>query len=83
MSVPVRVPIWLDEARQRLPTRPCRCGRTIPIYHYRVPMLRFVDAPLFRMTTVVEWCGHQQEGIPVPALDREWVWIVPVLGEAT
>jgi len=29
----------------------------------------------------VEWCGHQQELIPVPD-DAEWVRLVPVIGMA-
>jgi hypothetical protein len=41
-----------------------------------------VGAPLFRVASVVAWCGHEQEGIPVPELGRPWAWVVPIIGEA-
>jgi hypothetical protein len=36
----------------------------------------------WQLTSVVEWCGHQIEGIPVPDADGRWRLIV-VEGEAT
>jgi hypothetical protein len=79
----IRSPIFVDEDGQRLPTRPCeRCGTVVAINRYRMKWLRLLDMPLFRETSAVAWCGHRQEGVPVPSVDREWCWVVPILGEA-
>ena len=36
----------------------------------------------FREWSVVEWCGHRTEGIPVPTDDGRWR-LLPILGEAS
>jgi hypothetical protein len=36
----------------------------------------------WQLSSVVEWCGHQIEGIPVPTVDGRWRLIV-VEDEAT
>ena len=76
-------PIWLDETGAPLPTRPClRCGRPTPIVRYRISTVKNVGWQLFAPCLVVEWCGHSQEWIPMPASDG-WIDLVPILGEAT
>ena len=44
--------------------------------------LRFYGSRPWQPWSVVEWCGHQIEGIPVPDADGRWRLIV-VEGEAT
>lgn len=34
----------------------------------------------FRVWSVVEWCGHRVEGVPVPTEDGRWR-LIPILGE--
>jgi hypothetical protein len=36
----------------------------------------------WRLCSVIEWCGHQIEGIPVPDADGHWQLIV-VEGKAS
>lgn len=44
-------------------------------------LLRFYGWQPFQVWSVVEWCGHRVEGIPVPGPDGRWR-LIPVLGEA-
>ena len=77
-------PIWLDEDCQRVQTRPYPrpgCGREHPLRRYRYEVLRQIGWPLFRVARFVDWCGHEQELIPMPD-DGEWVRLVPVIGTA-
>src|SRR5215471_12077031 len=77
-------PGWINEDGQRAKTRPCRrpgCGREVPIQRYSHQTLRLIGWPLYRLASVVQWCGHRQEFIPVPD-DGEWVRLVPVIGTA-
>ena len=77
-------PIWINEDGQRAQTQPCPrrgCGREIPMRCYGHHTLRLIGWPLYRVASVVEWCGHQQEFIPVPD-EGEWVQIVPVIAAA-
>ncbi len=75
-------PIWLDERGQRRPKSPCpRCGREIAIFTVPTELLRFYGWQPCQLSSVVEWCGHQVEGILVPDVDGRWRLIV-VEGEA-
>ena len=76
-------PIWLDDTGRRVPTRPCdRCGREIAVHSYRLEHLRLIGWQLYRTVTVVGWCGHGQEFIPLPAPAGR-VQLVLVVGEAS
>jgi hypothetical protein len=78
-------PIWFNEDGLRAETRPCPrpgCGREHPIRRYRYQTLRLIGWPLYRVASVVEWCGHRQEFIPVPD-EGEWIRLIPIVGEAT
>ena len=76
-------PTWLDERGRPRPKRPCpRCGREIPIVIVPPDLLKSYGWQPWQLTSVVEWCGHQIEGIPVPTADGRWRLIV-VEGEAT
>jgi len=44
--------------------------------------VRLIGWPLYRVTSVVQWCGHRQDFIPVPD-EGEWVRMVPIIGTAT
>ena len=75
-------PVWHDEEGRPRPTRPCaRCGREAPIYRLRVEHLPLVGWRLFALATYANWCGHEQEFIPLPEGDG-WCRLVPVVGEA-
>ena len=50
---------------------------TLPTDH-----LCWYDWQPFRVWSVVEWCGHRIEGIPVPIEDGRWR-LIPILGEAS
>ena len=79
------MPIWVNEDGMPAETRLCPrpgCGREYPIRPYRYETLRQIAWPLFRVARFVEWCGHEQELIPVPD-DGEWVQLVPVIATAT
>ena len=56
-------------------------AREVPIRRYRYETLRQIGWPLFRIARFVNWCGHEQELIPVPD-DAGWVRLVPVIGTA-
>ena len=76
-------PIWFNEDSQRAETRPCHrpgCGREYPIRRYRYQTLRLIGWPLYRVASVVSWCGHRQEFIPVPD-EGEWIRLIPLMGE--
>jgi len=76
-------PIWLDERGRRVPTRPCpRCGRETPVYRLTAERAHRISWQPWQVWSVVSWCGHQQEGIPVLAADGLWE-LIPVLGEAS
>ena len=53
----------------------------VPIRRYSRQTLRVIGWPLYRVASVVQWCGHQQEFIPVPD-EGEWARMVPVIGTA-
>jgi hypothetical protein len=77
-------PIWLDEHGKEVPTRKCcqsSCTREYPLRRYRYATLKQIGWPLYRVASFTNWCGHGQEVIPVP-IDREWVQLVPIIGEA-
>jgi len=77
-------PIWVNEDGKPAETRLCPrpgCGREYPIRRYRYETLRQIGWPLFRVARFVNWCGHEQELIPMPD-DGEWVRLVPVIGTA-
>ena len=62
-------PVWVNEDGQRAETRPCPrpgYGREHPIRRYRYQTLRLIGWPPFPVASVVEWCGHRQEFMPVP-----------------
>jgi hypothetical protein len=74
-------PIWVNEDGQRVQTRPCPwlgCGREVPIRRYSHQILRLIGWPLYRVASVVQWCGHRQEFILVPD-EGEWVQMVPTI----
>ncbi len=78
-------PIWVNEDGQRAQTRPYPrpgCGREVPIRRYSHQTLRLIGWPLYRVASVVQWCGHRLEFIPVPD-ERQWVRMVPIIGTAT
>jgi hypothetical protein len=58
------------------------CGREIPVMVLPPELLRFYGWKPFNAWSVVEWCGHRVEGIPVPTEDGRWR-LIPVLGEAS
>jgi hypothetical protein len=49
---------------------------------YPPALLRFYGWQPWQSWSIVEWCGHEVEGIPVPAGNGRWQLIV-VEGEAT
>src|SRR5215467_16383900 len=68
-------PMWLNEDGQRAQTQPCArpgCRREVPIRRYSHQTLRLIGWRLYRVSSVVQWCGHPQEFIPVPD-EGEWV----------
>jgi hypothetical protein len=76
-------PIWLDEFGKRRPVHPCaRCGQDAPILRLRIEHLRLVGWRLFEVSQSVNWCGHAQEHVAIPARDG-WAWMVPIIGEAS
>lgn len=76
-------PTWLDEQGHPRPKRPCpHCGREIPVLVVPTHLLPSYGWTPWQLCTVVEWCGHQIEGLPVPDVDGRWRLIV-VEGEAT
>jgi hypothetical protein len=75
-------PIWLDERGQPRPKQPCpSCGREIPVITLPPELLRFYGRQPWQLWSVVEWCGHRIEGIPVLGADGRRR-LIPVLGEA-
>ena len=70
-------PTWLDERGQPHAKRPCPvCGREIPDVTLPTDHLCWYGWQPFRVWSVVEWCGHRIEGIPVPDTDGRWRLIV-------
>jgi hypothetical protein len=79
----VNPPTWVDERGRPRAKRPCpRCGREIPVLSVPTDQLRFYGWRPWQVWSVVEWCGHRIEGIPVPDVDGRWRLIV-VEGEAS
>jgi hypothetical protein len=79
----VNPPTWLDERGRPRPKRPCpQCGREIPVLIVPSELLKSYGWQPWQLSSVVEWCGHRIEGIPVPGADGRWRLIV-VEGEAT
>ena len=77
-------PWWSDEDGKPIPTYPCpRCGREVAsrFRGFQVEHLSHVGWGLFRASSYVNCCGHEQEIIPVPMRDGR-VGFIPVLGEA-
>ncbi len=75
-------PIWVDEHGRGLPTRPCPgCGRETPVHRLTAERARRIGWRPWHVWSVVSWCGHVPEGIPVLAAEslRE---LIPALGEA-
>lgn len=73
-------PIWLDELGQPRPKQPCpQCGRVIPVMTVPPDLLGWQP---FQVWSVVEWCGHRVEGIPVPDDDGRWRLIVAVVASS-
>jgi hypothetical protein len=67
-------PIWPAEQGRPREKRPCpQCGREIPVLSIPTDHLRFWG---WQLRSVVEWCGHLIEGIPVPGPDGRWRLIV-------
>jgi hypothetical protein len=61
---------WLDERGQPHAKRPCpTCRREIPDVTLPTDQLRWYGWQPFSVWSVVEWCGHRVEGIPVPEAD--------------
>lgn len=83
-STPSMVPpIWRDKTGQPLATRPCpRCGSPTPIYRLAVADVLRNGWRCFAPATLVHWCGHGGEVIPIPDADGVCD-LVPVMGEAT
>jgi hypothetical protein len=80
--LPMNPPTWLDERGQPRPKRPSRrCGREIPVVIVPTELLKSYGWQPWQLSAVVEWCGHQIEGTPVPDADGRWRLIV-VEGEA-
>jgi len=76
-------PTWLDERGQPHAKRPCPvCGREIPDVTLPADHLRWSGWQPFRVWSVVDWCGHRVEGIPVPTEDGRYR-LIPILGEAS
>jgi len=78
------LPIWVNADGQRAHTQLCPRrgrGREGPIRRYSHQALRLIGWPLYRVASVVQWCGHRQEFIPVP-VEGEWVRMVPIIGTA-
>ena len=83
-SIALNPPIWLDELGRPRPKRPCpRCGREIAVLSIPTEHSKHLGwQQPFQARTVVEWCGHQIEGIPVPDIvDGRWRLVV-IEGEA-
>jgi len=75
-------PTWLDERGQPRPKQPCHvCGREVPVMVLPHDLLRFYGWEPLKAWSVVEWCGHRVEGVPVPTEDGRWR-LIPILGEA-
>ena len=72
-------PIWLDEARRRLPTHPSwTCGRETSRFRLRAThLVRRPDWRPFQIERSVSWCGHSQAVIYLPRADGWW-YEVPV-----
>ena len=76
-------PRWVDDDGQLCPTRPCpECGRDIPIKRWPVLRTGAIRHHPYEVISVVEWCGHLQELVFVPA-EPDWFTEIPVLGVAT
>jgi hypothetical protein len=79
----VNPPTWVDERGRPRAKRPCpRCGREIPVLSVPTDQLTFYGWRPWRVWSVVEWCGHRIEGVPVPDAEGRWRLIV-VEGEAS
>ena len=77
-------PWWPDEHGRPLPAFPCpRCGREVAsrFRAFRIEHLAHVGWGLFRAVSYVNWCGREQEVIPVPMRDGR-VSFGAVLGDA-
>ena len=75
-------PVWLDEHGRPRPKRPCpTCGREIAVLSIPTEHLRSWGWNPWQLWSVIEWCGHRVEGIPVPSGEGRWRLIV-VEGEA-
>jgi hypothetical protein len=76
-------PVWVDERGRPREKRPYpRCGREIAVLSVPAEHLKSFGWKPWQPWSVVEWCGHRIEGIPVPGADGRWRLIV-VEGEAT
>jgi hypothetical protein len=76
-------PRWVGPDGRELPTRPCpRCGAPTPILRLAVEDVQRNGWRCFAPATLVHWCGHGGEVIPVPDADGVCD-LVPVIGEAT
>jgi hypothetical protein len=66
------------------PTYPCpRCGSPAPYNRFELASLRRLRWQLFTAVQIVNWCGHAQECLVLPAFEEGWTQLVPVLGETT
>jgi len=74
--------IWLDECGKPRPTRACKhCGAEAPLYELMRPEhLRMGGWKKLVPASYVNWCGHQQDVVPVPTPDR--CWLIPYEGKA-
>ena len=74
-------PRWVDDDGREVPTRRCpKCQRVIPVNRWPAKAGAIRRRP-YQVLSFVEWCGHQQEVVPVPESDG-WLSEIPVLGEA-
>jgi hypothetical protein len=55
----------------------------VPVIVIPPELLRSYGWEPFKVWSVVEWCGHRLEGLPVPTEDGRYRLIPAVLGEAT
>jgi hypothetical protein len=73
--------IWLDEHGQRRPTRLCwKCDREWPVLRLRYEDLLVDGWKPMKTMSIVNWCGHGQEFVPVPEAHGYWLF-VPIMGE--
>jgi hypothetical protein len=70
----VTPPIWLDEHGRPRPTRSCpKCGKDSPEHRYRSEHRRMIGWGRPRQVVkIVNWCGHAQDFVALPAADGGW-----------